>query len=161
MSCYQLAKRSLWTCIRSNGNVYNRHCIRRNQQWLIERVYCYCMITRGRMLRGVARNTREMRLPTAIGWDTLRHPPYSPDLAPSDNHLYHSLDNHHRGKFFINKADVRQALTDFFASRIPPSFTARGLNNWTHVGRRGWMPMVITSRTNNRLRYLCHVLLGH
>ncbi|GFW64699.1 histone-lysine N-methyltransferase SETMAR [Trichonephila clavipes] len=32
--------------------VQHSHCIRRSQHWLIERVYCYCMITRGRMSPG-------------------------------------------------------------------------------------------------------------
>ncbi|GFU21380.1 histone-lysine N-methyltransferase SETMAR [Trichonephila clavipes] len=48
-----------------------------------------------------------------VGWETLCHPPYSPDLAPSDYHIFHSLDNHLRGKFFTNEADMRQAHTDF------------------------------------------------
>ncbi|GFT41604.1 histone-lysine N-methyltransferase SETMAR [Trichonephila clavipes] len=74
-------------------------------------------------------------------------------LVPSDYHLFHYLDNHLRGKSFTNEADVRQALTDFFASHTP-EFYPTGLNDWRHGGRRYWMPMVITSRTNNRLRCL-------
>ncbi|GFX25890.1 histone-lysine N-methyltransferase SETMAR [Trichonephila clavipes] len=34
-------------------------------------------------------------------------------------HLFHSLDNHLRGKSFTKNSDVRQALTDFFASHTP------------------------------------------
>ncbi|GFX50517.1 histone-lysine N-methyltransferase SETMAR [Trichonephila clavipes] len=59
----------------------------------------------------VTRNTIQR-----LGWETLCHPPYSTDLAPSDHHLFYSLDNHLRGKFFINEADVRHTLTDIFAS---------------------------------------------
>jgi hypothetical protein len=33
-----------------------------------------------------------------LKWDTLMHPPYSPDIAPSDLYLFRSLDNHLRGK---------------------------------------------------------------
>ncbi|GFW98500.1 histone-lysine N-methyltransferase SETMAR [Trichonephila clavipes] len=62
----------------------------------------------------VARNTIQR-----LGWETLCHPPYSPDLAPSYYHLFHSLDNNLRGKSFTNEADVRQTLTDIFASHTP------------------------------------------
>ncbi|GFX25469.1 histone-lysine N-methyltransferase SETMAR [Trichonephila clavipes] len=96
----------------------------------------------------VARNTIQR-----LGLETLCHPLYSPDLAPSNYHLFHYLDNHLRGKSFTNEAELRKALADIFAPP-PPSFTARGLNNWRHVGRRCWMLMVITSRTNNKLRCL-------
>jgi [histone H3]-lysine36 N-dimethyltransferase SETMAR len=61
-----------------------------------------------------------------LGWETLCHPPYSPDLAPSDYHLFHSLDNHLRGKSFPNEEAVRQALTTFFASQ-PPEFYRTGI----------------------------------
>ncbi|GFY74977.1 histone-lysine N-methyltransferase SETMAR [Trichonephila inaurata madagascariensis] len=40
-------------------------------------------------------------------------------LAPSDCHLFHSLDNHLRDKFFTKEADLRQALKDFFESHTP------------------------------------------
>ncbi|GFY44113.1 histone-lysine N-methyltransferase SETMAR [Trichonephila inaurata madagascariensis] len=59
----------------------------------------------------VARNTIQ-----PLSWETLCHPTYSSILAPSDYHLFHSLDNHLRGKSFTNEADRHQALTDFFAS---------------------------------------------
>ncbi|XP_076053689.1 histone-lysine N-methyltransferase SETMAR-like [Oratosquilla oratoria] len=61
-----------------------------------------------------------------LGWETLCHPPYSPALAPSDYHLFHSQDNHLRGKSFTNEADLRQALTDFFASKTP-EFYRKGI----------------------------------
>ncbi|GFY38500.1 histone-lysine N-methyltransferase SETMAR [Trichonephila inaurata madagascariensis] len=51
--------------------------------------------------------------------ETLCHPPYSSDFAPSDYHLFHSLDNHLHVKSFPNEADVRQALMDFFVSHTP------------------------------------------
>ncbi|GFX42558.1 histone-lysine N-methyltransferase SETMAR [Trichonephila clavipes] len=59
-----------------------------------------------------------------LGWETLCHLPCPPDLAPSDYHLFHSL--YLRGKSFTNEADVRQALTDFFASHTP-EFCCKGM----------------------------------
>ncbi|GFX13191.1 histone-lysine N-methyltransferase SETMAR [Trichonephila clavipes] len=70
----------------------------------------------------VARNTIQR-----LGWEALCHPLYSPDVAPSDYHLFHSLDNHLRGKSFTNEEDVRQALTDFFASHTP-EFYRKGID---------------------------------
>ncbi|EZA53514.1 Histone-lysine N-methyltransferase SETMAR [Ooceraea biroi] len=34
--------------------------------------------------------------------ETLRHPPYSPDLSPTDYHFFRNLDNLLVGKFFNN-----------------------------------------------------------
>jgi histone-lysine N-methyltransferase SETMAR len=44
----------------------------------------------------IAKSTREKLL--KLGWVTVPHPPYSPDLAPTDYHLFHSLSNHLRKK---------------------------------------------------------------
>jgi histone-lysine N-methyltransferase SETMAR len=52
-----------------------------------------------------------------LGWETLVHPPYSPDIAPSDCHLFLSLDNHLRGRQFRTLEDVKTALDGLFASR--------------------------------------------
>ena len=35
-----------------------------------------------------------------IGWNVMLHPPYSPDLAPSDYYLFRSLQNYLNGKTF-------------------------------------------------------------
>jgi histone-lysine N-methyltransferase SETMAR len=63
----------------------------------------------------VAKVTRETII--RLGWETLVHPPYSPDIAPSDYHLFHSLDNHLQGRQFRTPDDVKTTLDGFFASR--------------------------------------------
>lgn len=52
-----------------------------------------------------------------LGWDVLPHPPYSPDLAPSDYHLFRSLQNSLNGKTFSNDNDIESYLKCFFAEK--------------------------------------------
>jgi len=52
-----------------------------------------------------------------IGWEVLYHPPYSPDISPSDFHLFLALDN------FIKAqkqeiADVNMMLQSFLSRKI-------------------------------------------
>lgn len=62
----------------------------------------------------------------ALGWDLLPHPPYSPDLAPSDYHLFRSLQNSLGGKRFENEQGVREHLDHFFANK-PQTFYEHGI----------------------------------
>ena len=62
-----------------------------------------------------------------LGWTVLKHPPYSPDLAPSDYHLFRSMQNALLHKKFRNEEEVREFLSEFFASK-PKEFYARGIN---------------------------------
>ena len=45
------------------------------------------------------------------------HPPYSSDLAPSDYHLFRSLQNHLNGKTFDSNEAVKNELIQFFAAK--------------------------------------------
>ena len=51
-----------------------------------------------------------------LGWEVLPHPPYSPDLAPSDYHLFHSLRNHIVTKRFDDEADLKSNFEVSFSS---------------------------------------------
>ena len=44
------------------------------------------------------------------------HPPYSPDLAPSDYHLFRSPQKHFSRKTFDSNEAVKNELIQFFAS---------------------------------------------
>ena len=44
----------------------------------------------------------------------LSHPPYSPDLAPSDYHLFRSLQNSLMGTNFFNEDQFREFVEIFF-----------------------------------------------
>ncbi|KAG7309179.1 hypothetical protein JYU34_005103 [Plutella xylostella] len=59
--------------------------------------------------------------------ECLRHPPYSPDLAPTDYHFFRNLDNYLQGKKFNSDGAVQTAFKDFIDSR-PNGFFSKGIN---------------------------------
>jgi hypothetical protein len=67
-----------------------------------------------------ANRTRELL--RRYNWEVLNHPPYSPDLAPSDFHLFGPSKKHLGGRRFATDGEVQQAVmswlqaleTDFF-----------------------------------------------
>ena len=52
-----------------------------------------------------------------LGWEALIHPPYSPDIAPSDFHLFRSLQDSLNGKNFSSLEDCKRHLGQFFAQK--------------------------------------------
>lgn len=58
--------------------------------------------------------------------ECLRHPPYSPDLAPTDYHFFRNLDNFLRGKKFNSDEAVKTAFKDFVDSRSH-NFFSKGI----------------------------------
>ena len=50
----------------------------------------------------------------SIGFLVLEHPPYSPDLAPSDFYLFSPLKRYLSGRTFDNEEEVSYALHSFF-----------------------------------------------
>jgi hypothetical protein len=63
-----------------------------------------------------------------LDWEILPHLPYSPDLAPSDYHLFRSFSNNLRGVSFNNVAELQNWLDDFFTAK-PADFFKRGIEN--------------------------------
>jgi histone-lysine N-methyltransferase SETMAR len=72
----------------------------------------------------VAKSTREKLL--KLGWITVPHPLYSPDLAPTDYHLFRSLSNYLREKKFNDENDVKMELVNFFRQKFQ-DFYERGI----------------------------------
>ena len=61
-----------------------------------------------------------------LGWEVIPHPSYSPELAPTDYHLFLSLTHHLAGRSFETEDDLKTAIADFF-DQIPPNFCERGI----------------------------------
>ena len=131
----------------SHWNVCNRHCNRKSQHWWIEKVYSSCMTMPG---------------PISRGWPGI---PYSDFVGRLCSILLTHLTLRQQITTFFtpwtiifveNPSPVKQTCAKHSRTSLrpkPQSFTARGLRSWRHVGRRCWMPMEITSRTNNRLYF--------
>ncbi|EGI70636.1 FLJ37770-like protein [Acromyrmex echinatior] len=60
-------------------------------------------------------------------WDVLTHPPYSPDLAPSDYHLFTKLKESLAGKRFQSDEEVQTAVTNW-TKELAGSFYAEGIS---------------------------------
>ena len=62
-----------------------------------------------------------------LGYETLPHPPYSPDLSPTDYHFFKHLDNFLKEKIFTKQTTVENAFKEFIDSRRP-EFYEKGIN---------------------------------
>ncbi|KAJ0177089.1 hypothetical protein K1T71_007098 [Dendrolimus kikuchii] len=95
------------------GITQNHHCNRKKRQELINK-------------RGVVFHHNNARPHTSLatqqklrefGWEVLIHPPYSPDLAPSDFHLFRSLQNSLGSVRLTSREDCQNHLSHFLKDR--------------------------------------------
>lgn len=77
-----------------------------------------------------------------LKWEIVPHPPYSPDLAPSDYHLFRSMTHFLDGQTFEDESEVEIAVSDYFAS-LTPAFFERGILS---LGER-WRQVVANNGT--------------
>ena len=62
-----------------------------------------------------------------LGWEVLMYPPYSPDITPSDYHLFRSLQNSLRGiKLALREAYENHLILQFFNPK-PRKFYSNGI----------------------------------
>ena len=55
-------------------------------------------------------STRTREKITSFGWTTLPHPPYSPDLALSDYHLFGTMKESLKGKRYSSDEEVKSLV---------------------------------------------------
>ena len=63
------------------------------------------------------------------GWTVLPHPAYSPDLAPSDFHMFGPLKDYLRGQRFEDDDAVKSAVKAWIR-QCTPEFFVNGFINW-------------------------------
>lgn len=82
----------------------------------------------------IAKSVKETLL--KLGWEVLEHPAYSPDIAPSDYHLFRSMQNALSSFHFRTFDEVQKWIDDFIVSRDEYFYSAgiRQLpNRWQKV----------------------------
>lgn len=82
----------------------------------------------------VARTVKETL--EALNWDVLPHPPYSPDIAPSDYYLFRSMTHGLAEQRFTSYEDTKKWVDSWIASK-DESFFQRGIHmlpeRWENV----------------------------
>ena len=56
---------------------------------------------------------------SSLGIEVLPHPPYSPDLSPTDYHMFRHLDNFLSGKIFDDRIAIKKSFNEFIVTREP------------------------------------------
>ncbi|UYV70891.1 hypothetical protein LAZ67_8001006 [Cordylochernes scorpioides] len=87
-----------------------------------------------------------------FGWELVSHPPYSPDVAPSDFHLFPELKKNLGGTQFQDNDELEEAVLGFLRGQAAEFFDS-GFHKWRHRGER-----MLNSCVMHRLLVLHRVL---
>ena len=64
---------------------------------------------------------------TSFGWTTVPHSPYSPDLAPSNYHLFGAMKEELSGRHYADDEEVKTAARNWLRSH-PSEFYKAGIH---------------------------------
>ncbi|CAH1961654.1 unnamed protein product [Acanthoscelides obtectus] len=64
-------------------------------------------------------------------WETVTQPPYNPDVAASDFHLFPKLKEHLGGTQFQDDQEVQEAVLDFLRGQAVEFFDS-GFKKWLY-----------------------------
>jgi hypothetical protein len=67
----------------------------------------------------------------ALKFEVLKYPPYIPDLAPSDFHLFGPTKEHLRGQKFEDDNEVLEVMQSWLKSRQKAFFWSASASLWT------------------------------
>ena len=62
-------------------------------------------------------------------WEILEHPPYSPDLAPSDFHFFSNMKKRLHAKRFKSHDNVKHEVQTWLRGQ-DPTFYQQGFEKW-------------------------------
>ena len=65
--------------------------------------------------------------------ELLEHPPYFPDLVPSDYYLFRNLKQFLRGNRFLSNEEAITAV-DWYFAELPESHYRDGIKYWRIIG---------------------------
>ena len=65
------------------------------------------------------------------GFQQLPHPPYSPDMAPSDFYLFRHLKKSLRGRRFVDDDELK-SVVEGWLERQPEEFYSKGIAELRH-----------------------------
>jgi hypothetical protein len=82
-----------------------------------------------------------------LKWDVLPHPPYSPDLAPSDYHLFGPMKMVLGCKRFRNNDEVIAAVQSWIHKQPKPSLKLE-LRSFQKVGTSVWQSTGTTLKSS-------------
>jgi hypothetical protein len=93
----------------------------------------------------------------ALKFEVLKHPPYSPELAPSEFHLFGPMKEHLRGQKFADDNEVMEVVQSWLKA-TSRSFFLEGIRKLVHrwtkrVTKQG--DCVEKYDTNNFYNYSC------
>ena len=93
---------------------------------------------------------------SSFGWTTILHPPYLPDLAPSDFHLF-GPQRKFEGATFSNDEEFKTANRKWLKTQ-PVEFYNEGICTLVKGGKRRFRKREIISRSNYEMLMLYTLL---
>jgi len=76
---------------------------------------------------------RTLQTLVKLGFSVWEHPAYSPDLGPSDYHLFGPLKDALRGRRFTSDEGVKEAMHEWLAAQ-PKTFFLRAPRSFWNAG---------------------------
>jgi len=93
---------------------------------------------------------------TDLRFECLPHPPYSPDLAPSDFHMFGPLKEAMGGKKFHSDEEVRHAVHEWLR-RLPKELFLKEFMHFVSAGGLALNVWEIMLKSDTALYHFCTI----